>query len=814
MMNDDQVEEHLDDLLAEWELAREEGRSLSVSDLCHDTPELGPALQQRIDLLRGTAWMLVDQACGQGGQDSPQIEGVDTECGESELTVPEFVESIASSGVLTDDELRRMRHRAGVDDSESAESLAAALIKEGLLTKYQADVILRRGSGPLLLDRYVILEALGSGGMGIVFKALHRSMERIVAIKVLPEYAVNSPDKVQRFQREVVSVAKLSHPNVVSAFDAHELDGTYFLVMEYVDGDNLRDCVNEGGPLAIEDAVRVIDQVAAGLSAAHAQRMVHRDVKPTNIMLTSDGTAKLLDLGLARTMQMAKDTHDAELTQDGLGMGTASYMSPEQAMNARAADARSDMYSLGCTLYYLLVGHAPFERETTVQTIVAHRESQAPRIREARDDVPASVEAIYQKMVAKTPEDRYPTMDALRNDLAKCLSADHQIPAFVASTQPARLHDGGRQRGTDSRAIWAIAISALLLVTAAGAWMWSGRGTTDDITLHRDVAKWAIMSGGYVTIENELGEYEPEATADLPDGDFRVVGLELYASDDAFSVEPALEILGLRKLALYGFDEVDIPAIVKLHSLVDVTFNDCTLMESDLAHVSSMPNLRALSLDYCNVTDAGISAATRARKLDTLTIGGTQVTGAGFHSLTNLPELILLDLTELEFTAEDLQHLPPSIEELYMPWCNVNDDYVPQLQRFPNLNRLDLQGAQLTVDGIQALATLNLQSLDLSDVELSPEALRSLQACSSLETLGLMGMQFSEEHMVELLQLNQILDFNLSRSDLDNDRLMRMIPMKNLESLSIEETKVTQGGIDQFFGKRPDVSLYMEYSKP
>lgn len=817
MMNDDQAEDRLDDLLAQWELAREAGRRLSAGELCRDTPELAPILRQRIDRLRGTSWMLVDQASGDvSGRDTPQLGADDTQTTQSELTVPQFVESIAVSGVLTDDALLRMRQRAVVNDSESVETLAATLVEDGLLTKYQADVILNRENGPLLLDRYIILDTLGSGGMGIVFKALHRAMERIVAIKVLPGYAVNSPEKVQRFHREVVSVAKLSHPNVVSAFDAHESDGTYFLVMEYVDGDNLRDCINESGPLGVEDAVGLIDQVAAGLSAAHTENMVHRDVKPTNIMLTTDGTAKLLDLGLARTMQLAKDADESELTEDGLGMGTASYMSPEQALDAKAVDARSDIYSLGCTLYFLIVGRAPFEFNTTVQTIVAHREIPAPLIGEGRDDVPESVESIFQRMVAKAPGDRYESIDALRNDLAKCMSVDHQIPTFVPSTPHRSLQsESPRKRSGRPQAIWVIAVCAIVLAIVASLWALSGRLPKDDFTLHRDVAKWAIASGGYVTIENELGEYQSEETADLPDGDFKVVGLELYATEAAFSVEPALEILGLRTLALYDFEEVDIPKIAQLHSLSDITFNACTVADSDLAFLSSMPNLRALSLDNCDVTDAGMSALALALKLDTLTIGGTLVSGKGLRFLGPLSNLRLLDLTELEFAAEDLQHLTPDLQELYLASCTVGDEVVDELRRFPDLFAVGLQGTQITSAGVKALASLNnLQILDLSDVDLSAEALSALQQCSSLQELSVMGMKLSEEHYVALLGLTQVHDLNLTRTDLDNAGLMRLIPMQNLQSLSLEDTNVTQRGIDRFFSQRTDVSLYMEFGNP
>jgi len=281
-MNKNPNEAKLEEMLVDWELARESGHEISAIELCSDSPELAKPLQRQIDLLKETAWMLVDQASqtdSQIGYPNSNETPDSTRPIHSDATVSEFVSSLTDSGILSEDQLDRLRRRAADCESTSGSLFAKTLIDEALLTKYQANVLLKGSKSPLLLDRYIILDSLGSGGMGLVFKALHRSMERIVAIKVLPKYAVNSVEKVKRFQREVKAAAKLTHPNIVTAFDAHERNGTYFLVMEYVDGKNLLESVTEQGPVSIAEAVRIVDQVADGLSAAHQQGIVHRDAR-------------------------------------------------------------------------------------------------------------------------------------------------------------------------------------------------------------------------------------------------------------------------------------------------------------------------------------------------------------------------------------------------------------------------------------------------------------------------------------------------------------------------------------------------------
>jgi len=276
---------------------------------------------------------------------------------------------------------------------------------------------------PETLGEYTLLERIGAGGMGQVYKAMHRRMDRVVAVKILPKDAVASPDAVQRFQREVKAAAKLIHPNIVTAYDAGEQDGIHFLVMELVQGSDLYKNVKRQGPLPLEKAIEYTVQAAQGLKYAHEQGVIHRDIKPANLLLASNGTVKILDMGLARLRVPSNQDDDAPLTKAGAVMGTPDYLAPEQSLDAATADHRADIYSLGCTLHFLLTGKPVYEGNTVMKKFVAHREAAIPSLRQVRSDVPEQVDAVFRKMVAKQPTDRYQSMAEVIAELLQAQEA-------------------------------------------------------------------------------------------------------------------------------------------------------------------------------------------------------------------------------------------------------------------------------------------------------------------------------------------------------------------------------------------------------
>ena len=274
--------------------------------------------------------------------------------------------------------------------------------------------------------------------MGHVYRARHNTMNRDVALKVLTPKLMNSPDAVSRFHREIKAAAQLHHPNIVTAFDAGEQDGLHFLVMEFVDGRNLSSYVRSNGPLNLKQAIKCVIQAAKGLGYAHEQNIVHRDIKPSNLLVDRKGTVKVLDMGLARFEIESEGEGLTDLTGSGVVMGTIDYMAPEQSLDTRIADARSDVYSLGCTMYFLLTGRTIYSGDTVMKKLLAHREAEIPRLRTSLPKIPESVEQIFQTMVAKDREDRFQSMPEMISALQTCLQV--RKPSY-ANSEPSTIAD-------------------------------------------------------------------------------------------------------------------------------------------------------------------------------------------------------------------------------------------------------------------------------------------------------------------------------------------------------------------------------------
>jgi serine/threonine protein kinase/Leucine-rich repeat (LRR) protein len=289
-------------------------------------------------------------------------------------------------------------------------ALAREMLRRGWLTPYQINQLFQgRGAG-LALGPYVLLERLGAGGMGQVFKARQQKLDRVVALKVIRKERLTHPDAGRRFLREIRAAAQLSHPNIVLALDADDVAGTPVLVMEYVEGGiDLARLVRQAGPLPVEQACDYLRQAALGLQHAHERGLIHRDIKPSNLLLDRQGRIKLLDLGLARLQEASDGDDSGTLTREGVVMGTPDFIAPEQARDSRSAEARSDLYSLGCTFYYLLTGQVPFPGGTVMSKLIQHHQEEPVAVEQLRPDVPAEVGAVVRKLMAKAPEDRFQT---------------------------------------------------------------------------------------------------------------------------------------------------------------------------------------------------------------------------------------------------------------------------------------------------------------------------------------------------------------------------------------------------------------------
>lgn len=353
-----------------------------------------------------------------------------------------FLKNLHKSGLLSSRELEEALPQ--LPATQRGRSLARAMVRMGLLTKFQAERLLAGRTHGFMLAQYRILEQLGQGGMGRVFKAVHQTMNRVVALKLLAPHLVRTPKARDLFQSEVRNAAQLHHPNIVTAYDANQIGDRYYLVMEYVDGPNLDQLVRDKGPLPVDLACEIIRQAAIGLQYAHEMSMVHRDIKPANLLVyrnpkTDALTVKILDFGLARLYDPDKETGAAPVKERTV-MGTPDFLSPEQGQGIHDVDIRSDLYSLGCTLYYLLVGRVPFPGGTSLEKLNRHRTEDPVLLENYRPDVPETVADIVRRLMAKDPAKRFQAPQDLASALTPFASATASywaVPSKAESEAPA-----------------------------------------------------------------------------------------------------------------------------------------------------------------------------------------------------------------------------------------------------------------------------------------------------------------------------------------------------------------------------------------
>jgi serine/threonine protein kinase len=360
-------------------------------------------------------------------------------------TIDRFLQVTRKSGLVEDDRLDAAVAAWPDRDQPLPAALVEKLVEEGILTQWQIDQLRRGKHKGFTLGKYKLLRLLGAGGMSSVYLAEHATLRNKVAIKVLPRHRVDQTSYLARFEREARTSARLNHPNIVRAFDLDTSGEIHFIAMEYVDGIDLQAKVREDGPLPLREALDYVRQAALGLQHAHEEGLVHRDIKPANLILDGRGTVKILDLGLALAQE-----EDTSLTKahDEKVLGTADYLAPEQARDSHAADGRSDIYALGCTLHYLLVGKPPFAEGKLAQRIQAHLRAPPPNLLEARPDVPPAIASLYFQMLEKHPDARPQSARDVADALTAWLAANDAEAAAGRRPPPRRAPP--RRSGTET----------------------------------------------------------------------------------------------------------------------------------------------------------------------------------------------------------------------------------------------------------------------------------------------------------------------------------------------------------------------------
>ncbi len=738
------------------------------------TPDQDPIEQQLLDL-----------------EDNPQATHDATVC-----NLHKELETLAND----------LKDPASEDPHEAESACRKAVEKVQTLASRPADTqprLAADGNSDLklnqVLGQYQILGKLGEGGMGAVYKALHTKLDKIVALKVLPEEHLKKADAIARFSREMKAVGKIEHPHLVRALDAGEAEGSHYLVMEYMDGIDLSRLLKRHGKLPVPIACELVRQAALGLQAAHQSGMVHRDIKPANLMLARQEfgppVVKVLDLGLAR---LADDSGQAEteLTTDNQIMGTLDYMAPEQAGSSKGADTRADVYSLGATLFTLLTGHVPFynpEQQSIIQKLHALANQPLPDIREQRPDVPDDLAKVLEKMLAKEKDLRYAEPGEVAAALAPFAGNADLAPLLEEAKTTTSTPSLGR-----STASWAIPSTAptvylpkparrkpaliaagLLLLLAPLVYLYAGtiiRFATNQGELAIEIddpnIEVSIIQNGTV-IKDKTKDREFTLTALA--GQIEVLekdGIKLTTKKFQLTrggkttVTVTLKELADARLPKTQRDRDAAEWVLSLNGRVIVE----TPQQRQTVTGSSMLPKSPFKLVLVDLQN---NYKVKKRNL------------SYFQSVVNDDDLLHLN---------GLQHLT----ELNLAYSGITDKGLEHLTNLPNLAKLDLHFTQLKGLGLSHLTNLkNLEWLSLGGTHITGQGFASLKFLPRLQTLnlGFKPSQVIDKDLAHIKNVKSLTYLNLHETQVSDEGIGQLQELKHLEELRLTKTTVTANGI-------------------
>ncbi len=740
------------------------------------------------------------------------------------MSVDQLGKAIVATGLLSADELKTIwKALPAQERPKTRQAFADLLVERELLTRFQAQELLSQSTMPLVLGDYVLQEKIGAGGMGQVFRAKHRHMDRMVAIKLLPAALTKDEAAVKRFQREVKAAAKLAHPNIVQAFDASVQRGVWYLVMEHISGRDLSALTHEHGPLPVASAVDYILQAARGLAYAHAEGVVHRDIKPANLLLDRKGTVKILDMGLARFDTSADDA-DHQLTGSGQVMGTVDYMPPEQAQSTHDCDARSDIYSLGCSLYRLLTCDSVYHGETAVKKILSHMSAPIPSLCDNRPDVPAEIDRIFQKMIAKAPDQRYQHADELIADLEAWRRADEADGGSSANLgdQDSKLseffrsieHFGNTRHGLPSATVMAPSevaapqtamqptlsrMTAEVMTSAHAARLAPNLsdqiGTLRRLTSGRGKPPVALFASviGSVVLVMVLGiwlivrdkEGNEVARVRVPEG-----GSVERTTTPPVKGGPAKTPAG----TAWPRANAKIPADPHRRAAEAVLAAGGTVTiltapgEKTVSKLADLPDepfaVWKITVFNSPVPLSGLidAMAPIQRSLDALVIDRTdgqvtQLSNQDLEKLSNLNcRVVSLNRTGVTDACANALAGWRGVSELQLSYTGAGDQFCHVLANWPTLSTLNLGQTLVTDDGIKALENCpNLNTLNLGICQgITEKGLASIQRMPQLRHLNLYGTNLGDECIDALAAAGHLRYINLQSTQISDEGARRL----------------------------------------
>ncbi|MBS0208202.1 MAG: protein kinase [Planctomycetes bacterium] len=592
------------------------------------------------------------------------------------------------------------------------------------------------------IDCYQLISLLGEGGMGTVYKARHLHLNSIVAVKLLSPHRLRSPHAVARFHREMQAIGRLDHPNIVGARDAGRADDVDFLVMDYVDGVDLKTLARQIGAFPMTEACEIIRQAACGLQHAHEHGLVHRDLTPANLMLTSHGQVKILDLGLS----MLTLDEDETLSTSEVTLGTVDYMAPEQIRNSHDASPSSDLYSLGCTLYRLLLGQSPYSGpryNSIAKKLLGHVQAPVPHLIDFLPTIPPVLDKIVHRLMAKAPRDRFQSAAELAAALAP-FAAGYDFKRLTAAT--VALPPKAVPRGAWIRVGKQIALTVSLMLLGCAvtlAIQYLGRRQVEPSSENlpanpspldphsqpsqRDVAKRLLALGARLVVYNDLHkEVEVDNVSNLPDAPFKVFKVVLSHNEKV--------------------TDADLDDRFVFSNMRSLNLNFTRISDAGVAHLTNMSSLGSLSLDGTRVTDAGLQAIATDVSLHHLTLGWTPISDEGLGSLKSLKHLSTLALNHSPISGQGLAKLGemPELTMLYLSGINIRDDELAVLKQFPNLQSLHLDQTDISDAGVTWLITYpKLHTLAVRGTRITDAGLEQLQALPYLRQLCISHEQYS-----------------------------------------------------------------------